>query len=1115
MKENNKANKIKIINSLFCRLLKIDKCNNDESFLLLGGSSFEFAKLQMEIKKELGVKISLKELYRNNSVDSIVAMLEKKEKPEDKRYPLTDMQSAVYIGRKEGIVLGGKASRAYFELECDTYDAGRFNNAVDELIKRQPFLRASFKEGYYTVAEGVKASVREYDVSKLKGEELKEALLANRRRQFEIPIDEEVAPLADFAVSKMAGDRAIIHVTYDGLVSDGEGLEIFIKELDRIYGGAEALHPCRLDDYYLFLEKSKSGEGYAEDSYFWNNKLDETDERAELPILMLPEKVQEVRTKQIVREFTDETWTAVTKLAKEYNTTVFAMLLTIFGKVISLYSSNHNFFLNIPISVRPHDCKNIENTIGLFSNFTFLAFDDSENLPIADTAAKIQEALFDCQEHSAFAGTDILKLFRNRNGASIPAPVTFTSTIGNDAAKLKNFKKKYVRTYTSQNWIEAMLTELSHGKVFFMNYETNIISDEIAEGISDCFIETIEILTSGMDKAKQLRSPAISRKEYEIIGSSALKYDKNSIERHDAIGEMLKSSFETNKEHTAIVCGSGSVTYGELREQSQSFLRYLKEKCGKMPERAALIMSKSKEQIIVSAAFMCAGIPYMPLDTELPEDVQRKCIKNIGADILITNEESCMALEDSDLKILCCREEIFSSEIGENLFADTYDPEGEAVIINTSGTTGLPKSVSVLNKGLSNCIVHSKDIMNIDYKPIALAVTSICHDMSLYDIYGILTLGGTIVIPDEKKRKEPVHWHELIMENGVNFWNSVPAFMEMLTLLDDERRDEAISSLKTIVMGGDWISPALIEKIRKASAGTEIYSVGGPTETTLWNICHHIKDGEERQDWISYGQPFPETSYFILNRNGALCPIGVAGVMYVTGTCVTAGYIGDEAETQLKYVDYDGERAYNTGDRGVYLKNGEIRILGRDDFQVKINGKRVELTGIENVIKAYPEISSCIVLKDETRGKLAAFYISEKEIDVEELKEHLSNSLQSYMIPYKFIRMDEFPITRQGKTDRKEIGKILAQSDEKFRDEQDEGNQSKEKIYSIAEACREIFDDESITEEDDFYEIGGDSIAAMKLSAWIKDKYGVEIQVFDILSNPSMNDIAGLIEEVF
>lgn len=1103
------------LKKIFCEILELEDCEENVSFMELGGDSYKFTLLQMQIKREFGKKISLKDLYRNSSIEKLTSLLNQNSSTiTEESYVTTDMLKTVYVGRKDGVVMGGQGSKVYFELECDNYDSSRFKNAVEKLTNKQMFLRAAFSdETKFTVKSELKTEIEEIDLRGLSDEEIKTSLEETRERQYEVRFDASKAPLIVFVVSILT-NKAIIHITYDGVVSDGEGLDILIRELDRIYGGAEAAEICNFADYQAYLSELKTSEEYVEDEKYWEELINKTSHRPYIPILMRPEKVVNTGAKQIIRKFKDEQYEILTTIAKKNQITPFSLLLTVFSKVLSLYSKNQAFFLNVPMSIRTSEVMNLNNTVGQFSNFSFIPVDDSANLSIADMSHNIQETLLDCREHSSFLGTDVLKLFQKRIGASIPAPITFTSTIGSNKESLSNFKKTFVRTYTTQNWIEVLLTELTDEKVFLMSYEHNLISESIANGIADCFMNTIEALVQDEDNINNINSIFVSQKDFDIISSNALFDNGDASYDGPSISEILKTNMELYKDDVAIASMEECITYGDLKIQTENFLSALIQKVGRKPARIALLMDKSPKQIVVSIACMCAGISYMPLETELPKEVWNKCIANINAEAVVVLGDYMADVEGENYKVLNIADIVFDKDIEGSNFIDDLDIDSEVVIINTSGTTGTPKSSSINGRALVNCICNAYKQFNIDFKVNSIAATSICHDLSLFDIYTALCNGGSVVVPSELMKKEPAHLYNLIVDYDVNLWNSVPAFMEMLTLLDKARASEALSKLKIVILGGDWVSPALVSKIKSLSESTEVYSIGGPTETTVMNIYHKVNESDLSNDYIPYGKPFPNTSYYILNKNKALCPIGVPGVMCVSGVSLSNGYIGNDEETKAKFIEHDGRRVYYTGDRGMYLPNGEIRILGRDDYQVKINGKRIELTGIENFLKAYEGIVSCIVFKDEATDKLVAAYKADSVIDENKIKAFLSNSLQDYMIPHKYMKLDEFPVTRNGKIDRKKIAQIMAEGNIENKEE----NSKKEEIVEstldrIVNVCKEIFDDDDITAEDDFYGIGGDSISAMKLAAWIYETYHVEIQVFEILNNPEMEEIANLVDE--
>lgn len=1109
-----------IFREILCREIPED---NDISFLEIGGGSFEFSKLQVKIKKKYGQKIPLKVLFRNNSVNSIAEILcecvdnkanEEKICPQSESVSITDMQKVVYVGRNDHVTLGGCASKTYFELSCDSYDRKRFFEAAKKIIDRHAFTRMAYSEdNTCRVVNDYDFDIPEYDLRGLEDEERQMRLEEIRKRQFAHEFDPSKPPLIAFCVSVLDKGKAVIHCSYDGLVSDGEGLEILIQELDSVYKGEELPTPCEFKDYCKYLQSLKTSAEYKEDEKYWREMVNNVSHRPKLPMRVRPEQVDKPISKQIVRWFTNEEYTALGKIARAEGVTLFVLLLTMFGKTLRLYSKNASFFINVPMSVRPPECRNIEKTIGLCSNFTFVHFDDSRDLSISETAVQTQDTLLDCQEHSSYIGTDILKIFRERIGASIPAPITFTSTVDSDrSSDLNNFRKEYIRTYTSQNWIEVLLAKCAGKVAFIMNYESNILPEYVAQGIADCFMENTVRLASEPEIVNSLSGLSVCKKDMKIISENAFN-DSGREPSFVSIAEKLIRSLDTESEKTAIACENGTLSYKELKDMAQSFLSAIKKtNNGSLPARVAIYMNKSPEQIVAAVSCICGGISYMPFESEMPTASVLACMKNADIDTLIVSKELTDDLKESGVSLLIAEKELFHTEKSEELFIDpaSISSDDEIVIINTSGSTGIPKSVSISQKGLSHCFINTPHLYGLPEKPVGLAVTSFGHDLALYDTLGLLMLGGTVVVPTDEKRKEPSHWAVLMEKYKVSVWNSVPTFIEMFTLLDKETCKRAGRYLKAVILGGDWVRPALVSEIRSLCPDTEVISIGGPTETTVWNIFHEVEQKELSSDYIPYGKPFPNTSYFILNDNMKLCPVGVTGTMYVSGISLSRGYIGNDEENARRFTSYCGRRVYNTGDKGKYLPDGNIRIMGRDDFQVKINGKRIELVGIENAIKLYDPILTCTVIVNDKTNKILAFYTSEIEVDEQKLRASLGKSLQDYMIPSEFVRLDEMPLTFNGKIDRKKLKQMIPQILQHEKTEEI-FTQGSETALKLLEACRDIIEDDDISIEDDFYSMGGDSIAAMKISAWVRQHYSVELTVVDVLNNPTIKDWAAVI----
>ena len=412
--------------------------------------------------------------------------------------------------------------------------------------------------------------------------------------------------------------------------------------------------------------------------------------------------------------------------------------------------------------------------------------------------------------------------------------------------------------------------------------------------------------------------------------------------------------------------------------------------------------------------------------------------------------------------------------------------------------------------GVVNCLLESQRRFSLTDSDRCIAVTNYCHDMALFDLYGMIACGGSVVYPDGDKGKEPAHWAALMERYQVTFWNSVPAFMEMLAA-EECNLTKALTSLRTVVMGGDFLPVSLVKQLKGEKPALCVHSVGGPTETTIWNISHEITADDLELDVIPYGKPFPNTTYFICNAAGQPAPMGVIGEMCVAGVGVSAGYLGMPEKTAQAFPRWNHRRVYRTGDFGYFRANGDLMILGRRDGQVKINGKRIELPGIEAVLRAQPETNQVVVVKSAQNKKLTAFYTG-AALEEDAWRAFAQERLPNYMVPSRFIWLEQLTLTRNGKVDRKRLTQYqLTPAGQPAQTAAPTDCQTV--TAQLIDLCRQLFPDEDIDENLNYYVIGGDSIQAIKLLSLIKRTFDVTLSAYDILEAPFLQEWAALIQQ--
>jgi amino acid adenylation domain-containing protein len=391
--------------------------------------------------------------------------------------------------------------------------------------------------------------------------------------------------------------------------------------------------------------------------------------------------------------------------------------------------------------------------------------------------------------------------------------------------------------------------------------------------------------------------------------------------------------------------------------------------------------------VIAVLAALKAGTAYVPIDPEYPDDRIYRTLETSGASCLITHQQVAdrLSLSEGSLQNLqvVVVEKLDLALLPESKPAVRIHPDGLAYIIFTSGSTGTPKGVSITHRSAANTVLDINARFGVSEKDCVLALSSLSFDLSVYDIFGLLAAGGTVVIPPSLSAREPDLWAKMLHQHKVTIWNTVPALMQMYVDYVEDLSENRTEHLRLIMMSGDWIPLNLPDRIRNIAPETEIISLGGATEASIWSIWYPVTSVEPTWSSIPYGKPLYNQSFYVLDNSLSPCPVMVPGHLYIGGIGLAQGYWRDEQKTQAAFITHPqtGERLYRTGDLGRYLNDGNIEFLGRDDFQVKIRGFRIELGDIEAAVCRHPQVKEATIIAHEEGGdkRLIAYFVPRAE----------------------------------------------------------------------------------------------------------------------------------------
>ncbi|MCB8816716.1 non-ribosomal peptide synthetase [Desulfosporosinus shakirovi] len=1112
--------------ALWENLLKIKDIGIEDSFWGVGGHSLAAIQLLSALGERYGADISLTDFLKNPTIKYLSREIKKGTKkrcpapgrivahPEQRYEPfeLSQLQQAYLIARESRLPFSQIPTHCYMELHFPAFEGEKFEAALRKMIAEHDMLRCYFSsDGYQRVEEELeKLPLEYYDGAAKSREELAAHLDQVRRDMNQLALDCQRAPLFQMKVTLLARKSALVHFYYDGLIMDGFSRSVFLNNLDALYGGdfSGLEKPKALFRDYIrhYHQNRKNSPGYQKSKAYWQERLKDFPPIPGLPVNSEKVDLANKESIQFKQTLSLKEWQQLKRRAAEFDLTSFAVIFTVFCQVIARWSKEQRFLINVPLIDRNGYEEDMANVIGETSNFILFDYENFQ-VPFKSLVKETQHHLYELIENREFTGLDLLREM-NRLSGNLGAGVVsivFTSLIETPEVKTESFSCGYFESYTSQVWMDAIALLTDQGVEFLWDCREGVFAEEMVRAMQTAFIHTLRLLAAEGRAWEEEVAISLPEQDRQIIWALNSTYREIN---YRPLGRLLQESMEKYANNVAVVAANGSYTYRELGCRVKYLAGLLLAAGVQINDRVGVLFEKGSEQLIAVLAIIYAGASYVPIEYDLPPERIYYSLQEARVRNVITVSEKGKVLKDlCEIDVLEFEKIPFNNQYQDlapvlNAATDTF------AIIFTSGSTGNPKGVILENQGVLNCLEYSNHLLEIREKDSILSVSNLCHDMCIYDLLGLFLAGGRVVMPEAKRAKDPAHWMELLKKEGITFWESVPTTMEMLLRqLAAEKPAASFPKLRRVVLGGEFLAVAICERLKKAAPLVRLYNTGGPTETTLWNIMHEVTAEDIRAKHIPYGKPAWNTQYYILNDRLEIVPVGVTGTIYNSGLGVSKGYTDAEL-TEERFILHPELklRLYNTGDLGRYRRDGSIDILGRNDLQVKINGKRIEPEEIQHQLRQYPGMLEVIIKAEAENNRIAAYYLSAEEYPAEELRGYLQQFLPAYMIPHYYVRLEEFPLLANGKVNRG----LLAYTWQDKGEKQDYPlSETQKKILKIV---REVTEVPFLQIRDNFFMIGGDSLGALKILHKIKEIFQVDMSLPDIFNYPCLEELADYIE---
>ncbi len=1121
-----------------------------DDFFELGGDSLLATRLIAGIRGALSVELPLDKLFGSPTVAGLARYMEQAGSGSEHTptvqtalpavtpdpagrhapFPLTDVQHAYWIGRLGAYDLGGVASHIYFEFDNDRFDLSRLNAAWQVLVKRHDMLRAVFlRDGTQRVLPDVPPCVFPVDdLTDRSPKKAESAILALREKLSRQALPTDTWPLFDIRALRHTDEqgnaRTRLFLDFDALIADAWSLFLLVEEWLALYNNPDAELPALtlgFRDYVLAEAELRRTEAYQRDRQYWLERIPNLPPPAALPLVRSPGDIKEPRTVRRGAILEEAAWKGLKSAIAEAGLTPSGLLIAAYAEVLAKWSASPHFCLNLTLFNRLPMHPEVNDVVGDFTSLVLLEVDNTRPAPFVERARDIQRQLWRDIGHRLFGGVEVLREMNLRKSESgrIGMPIVFTGAVslaaaGRDSSALGRMGRLVTSiTQTPQVMLDHQAYEQDGALVLNWDAAEDLFPSGLLDAMFAAYVALLRSLAGG-ETAWNTEAPlALPKEQAEVREALEQASQKELPEPLPPLHALFERQARMRPEAPAVITPERTLSYGELRAAAARIAHELQARNIPADTLVAIVMEKGWEQVAAALGILMAGAAYLPIDPDLPKERLLHLLQAGEVTVALTKAGSPGFERPDAVEILPVREALLEPKNAPEPPRVNVSPENLAYVIFTSGSTGTPKGVMIDHRGAVNTLLDINERFGVTPEDRFFALSGLSFDLSVYDIFGALAGGAAIVLPAPDETKNPSHWLTLLQRHAVSVWNSVPALMRVLI---DHATNAGLTlppSLRLALLSGDWIPPALPDAIRAKAPKAQIVGLGGATEASIWSILYPIAEVDPNWKSIPYGSSMRNQRVAVLD--GALnpCPDWVEGEIHIGGIGLAVGYWRDAEKTAASFVTHPqtGERLYRTGDKGRHLPDGSIEFLGRKDFQVKINGYRVELGEIEHALGRHPGVRHAVVIAVGDAGKdkrLAAFVVPRENAPTnvaEEARNIVATKLPAYMTPHSVTVLDALPLTLNGKIDRNAlIARVPAAASLEKRPIPPGSRLEK----ALAEIWGEILEQDAFGVHDNFFEQGGNSLLAIRLASRLQTTFRDDIGIVNIFEHPTIHAMA-------
>jgi amino acid adenylation domain-containing protein/non-ribosomal peptide synthase protein (TIGR01720 family) len=1017
-------------------------------------------------------------------------------------YLLTDAQRRIWY--TESFFTHTGVSNLVAKTKLKDWDHSLLEQSIEIFVTHFEMMRARLllQEGkepvqYISKESSVKLSI--VDISEYKAEQVKDWF----QNQAKVPFFLYDSRLYDFQVVKWEKDVFLFmrchHILFDGISGN-----LIVKKIQEIYEGLQQGISLDLGNPYKFNQYHRSAEEYLasvrfqKDEKFWFGEFERISDTHMTQVEELYRKSLLANRKEWVvpSDFKQQ----IELFCQQHKISIYTLFMSALFLYYSRVQNEKEVVLGTYFANRKH---NEREAMGMFVSTLPFRMEIGQDFTVIEWLRQVNLKQMKLLRHQKYPYNRLIQQLRQKGHdvkQLFTIGVEYQEFTAGDSEQIFNgydFNEisVHIKNYKARNQL-----------VFNIDYRQEIHQAREMEQLIQHVMTLVEDMIQHPSKDIAQLEMCTKSEKHQLL----MAWNKTSVPfpRDRTIHELFEEQVVKDPNKIAIVYKNEKWTYQQINEQANQIAYLLRQRGVKPNNRVGILMERSLDLIVGILAILKSGGAYVPIDPEYPVERIRFMLEDCGAKLVLSQTEilkkcesefnhSCEWLDVQKLAL----EGIESTNLSlENRSSDL------AYVIYTSGTTGKPKGVKVAHRSVLR-LVKKANYADLNEDQVFLQLAPMTFDASTFEVWGCLLNGAKLVLMESNRPSIKEIAIALKTRQITILWLTAGLFKLMV-----EYDLSSMKNLRQLLVGGDVVSASHVQKVLDLG-GVEVINGYGPTENTTFTCCYSLPSNWNGKGSLPIGRPISNTKVYILDLHQQPVPIGVPGELYVAGDGLAQGYLNQEELTDKKFLPnpfIPNEKMYRTGDLTRYLPDGNIEFLGRMDHQVKVRGHRIEPSEIESVLLTHSQVKDAIVCdwKDEQNGTyLCAYMVADKFVSTNELREYLSQKLPSYMIPSFFMKIDQIPLTPNGKVDRKALPKT--ECVEVQTEYIPPVTDLEKKLVKIWE---EVLQVKNVGVTNHFFELGGDSIKAIQVAALL-EKENLTLRINHLFRAPTIQKLIPFIEK--